>query len=32
MYQAPKDGKTYEHIRLFTSDEEAEEYDASLVE
>jgi P4 family phage/plasmid primase-like protien len=32
MYQAPKDGKTYEHIRLFTSDEEAEEYDAALAE
>jgi P4 family phage/plasmid primase-like protien len=30
MYQAPKDGKTYEHIRLFTSDEEAEEYDSGL--
>jgi hypothetical protein len=32
LYQAPADGKTYLHLRLFTSDEEAEDYDKELSE
>jgi hypothetical protein len=27
LYQAPADGKTYLHLRLFSSDEDAEDYD-----
>ena len=30
LYQVPADGKTYKHLRLFYSDEEAEEYDKEL--
>jgi P4 family phage/plasmid primase-like protien len=29
LYQAPADGKTYEHLRIFQSDEEADEYDVT---
>jgi phage/plasmid-associated DNA primase len=32
LYQAPADGKTYLHLRLFSSDEEAEDYDKELSE
>lgn len=32
LYQAPADGKTYLHLRLFYSDEEAEEYEKELAE
>jgi P4 family phage/plasmid primase-like protien len=30
MYQAPADGKTYLHIRLFQNDEDTEDYDKEL--
>jgi hypothetical protein len=30
LYQVPADGKTYLHLRLFYSDEEAEEYDKEM--
>lgn len=30
LYQVPADGKTYLHLRLFFSDEEAEEYDKEV--
>lgn len=32
LYQAPADGKTYLHLRLFYSDEEAEDYDKELAD
>jgi P4 family phage/plasmid primase-like protien len=32
LYQVPADGKTYNHLRLFQSDEEAEEFDKELAE
>jgi P4 family phage/plasmid primase-like protien len=32
LYQAPADGKTYLHLRLFYSDEEAEEFDKELAD
>jgi P4 family phage/plasmid primase-like protien len=31
-YQSPADGKTYLHLRLFVSDDEAEEYDKEVAE
>jgi P4 family phage/plasmid primase-like protien len=31
-YQAPADGKTYLHLQLFQSDEDAEEYDKEMAE
>jgi len=32
LYQVPADGKTYLHLRLFLSDEDAEAYDIQLAE
>jgi P4 family phage/plasmid primase-like protien len=32
LYQAPADGKTYLHLRLFYGDEEAEEFDKELAD
>lgn len=32
LYQAPADGKTYLHLRLFSTDEDAEDYDRELAE
>jgi P4 family phage/plasmid primase-like protien len=32
IYQAPADGKTYLHLRIFNNDEDAEEYDKALLE
>jgi P4 family phage/plasmid primase-like protien len=30
LYQVPADGKTYQHVRLFDSDEDAEDYDKEV--
>jgi hypothetical protein len=30
LYQAPSDGKTYKHIRLFRSDDDMEEFDKEV--
>lgn len=32
LYQVPADRKTYQHLRLFYSDEESEEYDKEMAE
>ncbi len=32
MFQAPADGKTYKHLRLFGNDEELQEYEQALAE
>ena len=32
MFQAPADGKTYKHLQLFDTDEDAEEFDREQAE